>query len=125
MFVTFLAFCLSRFLVSAHSTAGLRALSPADSESILSSCRGTLSLSGFKFSNENARMLRGEEEGLFAWISANYLLGAFDPSSTMSTVGVVEVRTRQKRAKSTTNGTESPQPITITTLRLSCEILPI
>ena len=31
----------------------------------------------FKFSPTNARILSGEEEGVFAWIDVNYHLGTF------------------------------------------------
>jgi apyrase len=38
-----------------------------------------------------ARILSGEEEGAFMWITVNSLLGIFDPGNTKSSIGILEL----------------------------------
>lgn len=38
-------------------------------------------LNPFRYQSSNTRILSGEEEGVFAWIAANYLRGFFSPGS--------------------------------------------
>ncbi|XP_001374396.1 ectonucleoside triphosphate diphosphohydrolase 2 [Monodelphis domestica] len=60
------------------ATAGMRLLnltSPAASDSVLSSVTETLTQYPFDF--RGARILSGQDEGVFGWITANYLLENF------------------------------------------------
>ncbi|XP_043836089.1 ectonucleoside triphosphate diphosphohydrolase 2 isoform X2 [Dromiciops gliroides] len=60
------------------ATAGMRLLnltSPAASDSVLSSVTDTLSQYPFDF--RGARILSGQDEGVFGWVTANYLLENF------------------------------------------------
>lgn len=72
------------------ATAGLRLLDSAVAESVLQSCREVLRGSGFRFQNEWATMISGAEEGIYAWVAANYALGALggDPNDTS---GIIEL----------------------------------
>ncbi|XP_020837462.1 ectonucleoside triphosphate diphosphohydrolase 2 isoform X3 [Phascolarctos cinereus] len=60
------------------ATAGMRLLnltSPAASDSVLSSVTETLTQYPFDF--RGARILSGQDEGVFGWVTANYLLENF------------------------------------------------
>jgi len=57
-------------------TAGLRLLqetSPQDAQNVLNGVRLYLKSTGFLFENENVRILRGDEEGLYAHICINII----------------------------------------------------
>ncbi|KAM1100447.1 hypothetical protein ACFX15_006685 [Malus domestica] len=60
------------------------------SEKLLESCRKALRSSGFWFKDEWARFIPGEEQGVYAWVSANYALGTLT-SEPQETTGVVEL----------------------------------
>lgn len=72
------------------ATAGLRRLELEVQERILESCRKVLRLSGFKFRNDWASVITGSDEGLYAWVIANYALGTLggDPQQT---TGIIEL----------------------------------
>ncbi|XP_052200135.1 probable apyrase 6 [Diospyros lotus] len=71
-------------------TAGLRLLDLVVQDRILESCRRVLRLSGFKFRDDWASVITGSEEGVYAWVVANYALGTLggDP---LKTTGIVEL----------------------------------
>lgn len=58
------------------ATAGMRLLSEIDQENILNEVRKTISTYNFVFSNQNeqVKVITGGEEGVFGWITVNYLL---------------------------------------------------
>ena len=65
-------------------TAGMRVLAetnPKHADAIMDSVRRYLSTSGFKFDNKWALILPGQSEGVFAWISTNYLLRTLSTSA--------------------------------------------
>ncbi|CAL5001937.1 unnamed protein product [Urochloa decumbens] len=72
------------------ATAGLRLLDAAVAESVLESCRDVLRQSGFLFQNKWATVISGAEEGIYAWVAANYALGTLggDPHDT---TGIIEL----------------------------------
>ncbi|XP_059159134.1 ectonucleoside triphosphate diphosphohydrolase 1-like [Physella acuta] len=64
------------------ATAGMRLLNlsnPKASEAILESVRKVFTSSSFKFTSPgtSARIISGSEEGLFSWITSNYVANAF------------------------------------------------
>ncbi|XP_042955871.1 probable apyrase 6 [Carya illinoinensis] len=59
-------------------------------EKIMESCRRALRSSGFLFKDEWARIIRGEEEGFYAWVAANYALGTLG-GEPRETTGIVEL----------------------------------
>lgn len=71
-------------------TAGLRMLEGALQDRILESCRRVLRLSGFKFRDDWASVISGSDEGMYAWVVANYALGTLggDPQQT---TGIIEL----------------------------------
>ncbi|XP_061355433.1 probable apyrase 6 isoform X2 [Gastrolobium bilobum] len=72
------------------ATAGLRMLDAEVQEKILESCRRVLRSSGFKFRDEWASVITGSDEGVYAWVVANYALGTLggDP---LDTTGIIEL----------------------------------
>eukprot|EP00604_Paraphysomonas_vestita_P003350 CAMPEP_0174818934 /NCGR_PEP_ID=MMETSP1107-20130205/1885_1 /TAXON_ID=36770 /ORGANISM="Paraphysomonas vestita, Strain GFlagA" /LENGTH=499 /DNA_ID=CAMNT_0016031555 /DNA_START=164 /DNA_END=1659 /DNA_ORIENTATION=+ len=67
------------------ATAGLRMLEESRSNEILDSVRKFLSdesKSPFYFENDMARIISGQEEGAFGWISVNYLKKIIGPFAT-------------------------------------------
>ncbi|KAK4758828.1 hypothetical protein SAY87_020129 [Trapa incisa] len=72
------------------ATAGMRLLELPIQYKILDSCRGALRDSGFKFQDEWASVITGSDEGIYAWVVANYALGTLggDP---LQTTGIVEL----------------------------------
>eukprot|EP00250_Pteridium_aquilinum_P018388 c24063_g1_i2 orf=155-2026(-) len=72
------------------ATAGLRRLDVQIQDSILESCRATLRASAFKFYDEWASVITGIDEGVFAWVAANYALGSLGRNAE-DTVGIIEL----------------------------------
>nr|VDC65665.1 unnamed protein product [Brassica rapa] len=72
------------------ATAGMRLLDVSVQEEILEVTRGVLRSSGFKFQDEWASVISGFDEGMYAWVVANYALGSLggDP---LHTTGIVEL----------------------------------
>jgi ectonucleoside triphosphate diphosphohydrolase 4 len=58
------------------ATAGMRMIPQEAQDSILSELRGSIpSMTNFVFSEKNVGVITGKEEGIYAWIAANYILG--------------------------------------------------
>ncbi|XP_020572808.1 LOW QUALITY PROTEIN: probable apyrase 6 [Phalaenopsis equestris] len=72
------------------ATAGLRLLDFDQAEGILKSCRSALRESGLKFQDDWATVISGADEGLYAWIAANYALGTLG-KAPQETTGIVEL----------------------------------
>ncbi|CAM6105167.1 unnamed protein product [Calypogeia fissa] len=72
------------------ATAGLRLLTKDLQDGILDSCRALLRNSGFYFKDDWASVITGTEEGIYAWIAANYALGTLG-GNPHETTGIVEL----------------------------------
>ncbi|KAI3971234.1 hypothetical protein MKW92_045876 [Papaver armeniacum] len=72
------------------ASEGLRGVGLDASKAILESCRRVLRSSGFLFENEWASLLTGQDEGVYAWVAANYALGTLG-SDPQETTGIVEL----------------------------------
>ncbi|KAI4979749.1 hypothetical protein ZWY2020_016502 [Hordeum vulgare] len=72
------------------ATVGLRLLEESVREAILVSCRNALRASGFRFEDSWAKVIPGSDEGVYAWVAANYALGTLggDPHKT---IGIIEL----------------------------------
>ncbi|KAK9939336.1 hypothetical protein M0R45_016033 [Rubus argutus] len=68
----------------------LEALGHELTGALLESCRKVLRSSGFWFKDNWARVISGEEQGVYAWVSANYALGTLN-SEPRETTGIVEL----------------------------------
>lgn len=77
------------------ATAGMRNKKPSSlRESIMASVRTSFAASGFLFADRNARILSGEEEGVFGWIAANYLAGNLNEAGVFnasSSIGALDL----------------------------------
>ena len=74
-----------------YATAGLRLLGLRQSTALLEAARDTLQASPFHFQRENVALIDGSSEGLFGWITVNFLLHRFDPGATEPTVGIMDM----------------------------------
>ncbi|CAN4081275.1 unnamed protein product [Withania somnifera] len=72
------------------ATAGMRLLDLDVQDKILEVCRGVLRDSGFKFKDDWASVISGSDEGLYAWVIANYALGTLG-SDPLQTTGIIEL----------------------------------
>ncbi|CAN8266691.1 unnamed protein product [Cochlearia groenlandica] len=72
------------------ATAGMRLLELSVQEKILQVTRRVLGSSGFMFREEWASVISGSDEGVYAWVVANFALGSIggDP---LKTTGIVEL----------------------------------
>lgn len=72
------------------ATAGLRLLDENLAEGILEYCRSVLRGSGFKFQDDWVSVISGTDEGVYAWVAANYALGTLGKTN-QETTGIVEL----------------------------------
>ncbi|XP_068658689.1 probable apyrase 6 isoform X2 [Aristolochia californica] len=72
------------------ATGELGRVGPTARDGILESCRQVLRSSGFLFMDDWVSVLTGQEEGVYAWVAANYALGTLggDPHDT---IGIIEL----------------------------------
>ncbi|CDP21761.1 unnamed protein product [Coffea canephora] len=72
------------------ATAGLRMLEKGVQDRILEACRTVMRGSGFKFYDDWASVISCSDEGVYAWVVANYALGTLggDPKQT---TGIIEL----------------------------------
>ncbi|MBA0843297.1 hypothetical protein Goarm_000499, partial [Gossypium armourianum] len=72
------------------ATAGMRLLDDEVQERILEQCRKVLRVSGFKFRDDWASVITGSDEGVYAWVVANYVLGTLG-GNPLHTTGIIEL----------------------------------
>ncbi|KAK4429995.1 putative apyrase 6 [Sesamum alatum] len=72
------------------ATAGMRLLKHEDQKRILNACRRILNASGFRFHDDWATVISGSDEGLYAWVVANYALGTLGAEPAQTT-GIIEL----------------------------------
>ena len=80
---------LQRTSLHLRATAGLRLLAAEDQEAILTSVRSYLATT--PFGSTSARIISGEEEGVYGWLSVNYLLGHLEHGGAFPTVGALDL----------------------------------
>jgi len=73
------------------ATAGLRMVGEKAKDEILASVCAELSSSGFLFRCKDATLLSGTDEGLYGWVTVNYLLDALYPPATTPPVGIIDL----------------------------------
>ena len=73
------------------ATAGLRLVGEEAKDAILQSVCGELSNSGVLFRCEWATLLDGRDEGLFGWVTVNYLLETLYPPATSEPAGIIDL----------------------------------
>jgi len=77
------------------ATAGMRLEAKQDTEDVMNEVRRILSntsFNPFNYTRPNVQVLSGEEEGVFAWVALNYILGFFDSyKSPHESTGIMEM----------------------------------
>ncbi|CAJ1338022.1 unnamed protein product [Effrenium voratum] len=76
------------FPVYFFATAGFRRMRPEQREGVLQSVRATLAESSFHAEPDFVRILSGEEEGAYGWLSVNSDMGSL---ATADSVGVLDL----------------------------------
>lgn len=66
------------------ATAGLRMIPQAQAEQVLAACADELAASGLMFRSQWASIISGQEEGMYAWVAANYASGALRSVRSLS-----------------------------------------
>jgi len=60
-----------------RATAGMRLLPVPEQEQIIAAVRRALAASGFRFDKDDwAKVISGEDEGIYGWVTTSYLTGA-------------------------------------------------
>ena len=67
----------------------MRLVPTNDQTSLMNAVSEALKESGFEFSNGDARILSGEEEASFGWLSINYIMSTFERSAP--TLGIMDM----------------------------------
>ena len=88
------------------ATAGARKLGEADRNELMASVRRVLSSSGFRFRPEWAKIIAGEDEGIFSWVSSNYKLGKF-AAGDGGVVNMLELGGSSLQASYVVNGSDA------------------
>lgn len=73
------------------ATAGLRLVGEGPKDAILASVCDELSASGFYFRREWVSLLGGQDEGLYGWVTVNYLMEALYPPAVRPPVGIIDL----------------------------------
>ncbi|XP_078584929.1 ectonucleoside triphosphate diphosphohydrolase 1-like [Branchiostoma floridae x Branchiostoma japonicum] len=80
--------------VYVKATAGMRLLKPADADAIFDQINDLFlntTFNPFKFERGWAKVISGEEEGVFGWITVNFLKGVFESKSDTKTFGALDM----------------------------------
>lgn len=82
----------SRTYVFLYATAGMRLLSPGDQARVLDATRTIFDRWPFRFLRPTwSRVISGVDEGVYGWMTANYLLGSFGARDPLATVGALDL----------------------------------
>ena len=73
------------------ATAGLRMVGETIKDQILASVCTELQSSGFLFRCEWATLLDGTDEGLYGWVTVNYLLDTLYPPAAKPSAGIIDL----------------------------------
>ncbi|MCP4200711.1 MAG: hypothetical protein GY769_02100 [bacterium] len=80
---------LTKAALFVRATAGMRLLEPTDREAILASLESYLETT--PFGTTSARVISGAEEGVYGWITVNYVLGHLEHGGSFPTVGALDL----------------------------------
>ncbi len=75
--------------VHLRATAGMRLLPEAEQAAILDAVRAALASS--PFGSSSARVITGAEEGIYGWLTVNYVLGHLEHGGPFPTVGALDL----------------------------------
>jgi len=80
---------LARASLHLRATAGMRLLPEPEQDEILASVRSYFA--SLSFGETSARVISGEEEGIYGWIAVNYILGHLEHGGAFPTVGALDL----------------------------------
>ena len=84
--------CPHWLLLSPGHAAGLRLLPADQAQAIIDVCQASLEASPFLVtSSASASVISGQDEGLYAWISINYLMGRMQAKPYLPTFSILEL----------------------------------
>ena len=69
----------------------MRLVNKADQTSLMNAVSEALKSSPFAFNSGDARILSGEEEAAFGWLSINYILSNFDEENKKAMMGIMDM----------------------------------
>lgn len=82
----------NRTYVFLYATAGMRLLTPEQQHDVLARTRRIFSSWPFRFLDPSwARVISGVDEGVYGWMTANYLLDTFSAKDPSKTVGALDL----------------------------------
>ncbi|CAN1817395.1 Probable apyrase 6, partial [Linum perenne] len=90
------------------ATAGMRLLESDVQGKVMEGCRNVLRESGFLFMDEWASVISGSDEGVYAWIVANYASGSLG-GEPAETTGVIELGGASAQVTFVTNEQMPPE----------------
>jgi apyrase len=101
------------------ATAGLRLLPDGKADVILDEVRRWLRAYPFKFQDDDVKILSGVDEGAFAWLTLNYLLGKLGGphSETVAAIDMGGGSIQEAFAMSDAEAAAAPKPDYVTALR--------
>ena len=101
------------------ATAGLRLLPDGKADIILDHVKDYLGKYPFSFSKEDVKILSGQDEGAFSWLTLNYLLGNLGKpyDQTVAAIDLGGGSVQQAFAMSPTELKDAPEADYITSLR--------
>ncbi|XP_043466194.1 ectonucleoside triphosphate diphosphohydrolase 5-like [Leptopilina heterotoma] len=73
------------------ATAGLRLLPADKANRILEVTRNFLNSSGFQLNENSVSIMEGVDEGIFSWVTVNFLLERFSQQGTQNLVAVIDL----------------------------------
>jgi apyrase len=105
--------------ITLGATAGLRLLPDRQADDILDAARATLRALPFRFANDDVKILSGVDEGAFAWLTLNYLLGKLGgpEEGTVAAIDLGGGSVQEAFAMSATEAATAPDPAYITRLQ--------
>jgi len=77
--------------ISLKATAGLRMLGTEKADAILEAVRKYFATYPFKMAPDCVKILEGSDEGVFAWVTVNYLLGRLGRQRQGTTVAIMDL----------------------------------
>jgi guanosine-diphosphatase len=77
--------------ISLKATAGLRMLGTEKADAILEAVRKYFATYPFKTTQDCVKILEGSDEGVYAWVTVNYLLGRLGKQRQAGTVAIMDL----------------------------------
>eukprot|EP00004_Rigifila_ramosa_P000234 TRINITY_DN10267_c0_g1_i3.p1 TRINITY_DN10267_c0_g1~~TRINITY_DN10267_c0_g1_i3.p1 ORF type:complete len:300 (+),score=63.49 TRINITY_DN10267_c0_g1_i3:1-900(+) len=90
------------------ATAGMRLLPTEEQDAILAEIRTTLREFPFPFEDSDIRVITGQEEALYGWVTVNFLLDTLDDADAADTFGAMDLGGASTQNTFSTNPAPAP-----------------